>query len=306
MHENQQNPTSRGLASAHTGHAGRAYWDAEVFSTIAAARTAAGQRSAADDSIDITFYVSCYNEAQYIGHTLTSLCSASREAGLSFEAIVIDDGSKDDSCDIVRRFIADHPDENITLRINRKNKGLAQNYIDCAFLGRGHYYRLTCGDNPEPHETMVTILKAVGSADCIVPYHVFTEERSFLRRTVSSAYSRIINKITGNDIRYYNGLAVHVRENVMRWHTNTRGFGFQAEILCLLLDLGFTYRQVQVLVSENREGKSNALNIPNFLSVAHTVAEIATRRISNAVYKRPYAKRAGVILPAESPISQSE
>jgi hypothetical protein len=70
----------------------------------------------------------------------------------------------------------------------------------------------------------------------------------------------------------------------MRWHTNTRGFGFQAEILCLLLDLGFTYKEVAVVATEQRQGKSNALTLRNMLSVAHTIIEIANRRISSLIY----------------------
>ena len=70
----------------------------------------------------------------------------------------------------------------------------------------------------------------------------------------------------------------------MRWHTNTKGFGFQAEILCLLLDLGFTYKEVPIVAKEKRVGRSNALNVRNVLSVAHTIIEIANRRISAFVY----------------------
>jgi hypothetical protein len=70
----------------------------------------------------------------------------------------------------------------------------------------------------------------------------------------------------------------------MRWHTNTRGFGFQAEILCLLIDLGFTHKQIPVHAIEQRQGKSNALKLRNFLSVAHTIVEIANRRLSGFVY----------------------
>jgi hypothetical protein len=96
----------------------------------------------------------------------------------------------------------------------------------------------------------------------------------------------VINVITGNRIHYYNGLAVHLRHNVMRWHPNTRGFGFQAEILCMLIDLGFTFHQVPVVMVERREGKSNALNFRNLLSVAHTISEIFLRRISGYVHGR--------------------
>ncbi|MDP9024759.1 MAG: glycosyltransferase [Candidatus Eremiobacteraeota bacterium] len=270
-----------------TESAGRAYWFADITASTAATQvhdTSVATRPYDDAPLDITFFVSCYNEAAHIVETLDTICGAVHEVGMSFEILVIDDGSKDNSRELVRQYIAEHPGVNILLRANKKNRGLAQNYVDGAFIGRGKFYRLICGDSSEPKETIVTILRTVGEADCIVPYYASHPGRSAWRHGISKTYTFIINSITGNRIQYYNGLAVHLRHNVMRWHTNTRGFGFQAEILCLLLDLGFTYKEIPVVSVEQRHGKSNALTVRNLLSVAHTIIEIANRRISGFVY----------------------
>jgi hypothetical protein len=88
----------------------------------------------------------------------------------------------------------------------------------------------------------------------------------------------LVNLITGYRLHYYNGLAVHLRHNVMRWHPNTPGFGFQADILCHLLDLGFTHLEVPIVAIEQK-GKSSALTLRNFLSVASTLVSITNRRI---------------------------
>lgn len=269
--------------------AGGRLWAADVAMTSAAQRihdAAAVVYPYNDCALDLTVFVSCYNEADYIVDTLDTVCAAAKEVGLTFEIIVIDDGSRDDSRERVRAYIASHPDEYILLRANRSNKGLAQNYVDAAFLGKGKYYRLVCGDNAEPKESLVAVLRTIGDADCIVPYYASMEGRSLWRRFLSRAYTFIVNSITGNRIHYYNGLAVHLRHNVMRWHPNTRGFGFQADILCLLLDLGFTYKEVPIASAEKRRGRSNALTFRNWLSVAHTISEIAIRRISSLAYRR--------------------
>jgi dolichol-phosphate mannosyltransferase len=236
--------------------------------------------------IDLSIFVSCYNEAPYIIGTLDTVRTAVHEASLSFEIIVIDDGSRDGSRELVRRYIDQHPEDKIILRANHTNKGLAQNYVDGAFLGVGKYYRLICGDNAEPKETIVSVLKCIGQADMIVPYYISSEGKGFKRELISKTYTGLINLITGNRIRYYNGLPVHLRHNVMRWHPNTRGFGFQAEILCMLIDLGFTFHQIPVVMVERREGQSNALTFRNMLSVAHTISEIFLRRLSNYVHGR--------------------
>jgi len=234
--------------------------------------------------IDLTLLVSCYNESEFIVQTLDTLCQAIKEVTLSCEIVVIDDCSKDNSRELVAAYIAAHPGENIILRQNKKNRGLAQNYLDGAFLGEGKYYRLIVGDNSEPKDTIVTILNAVGQADCIIPYASSVSGRGLGRLLISKMYPLLINAITGNRLHYYNGLAVHLRHNVMRWHSNTTGFGFQAEILCLLLDQGFTYKEIPVAWEEKRFGRSNAVTLRNILSVLHTIIEIANRRLSRLLY----------------------
>ena len=87
-------------------------------------------------------------------------------------------------------------------------------------------------------------------------------------------------------MKYYNGLPVHLRYNVMRWHSNTRGFGFQADILCLLLEQKCTFKEVPVFAKEQKGDKSTALTLKNSLSIAHTLLDIAIRRIANKVYRR--------------------
>jgi glycosyltransferase involved in cell wall biosynthesis len=262
---------------------------ADVIMTPAAERLhsaddvlAPGQRAA----LDLTVFISCYNEQQYILATIQTVRDALDEVGgISYEIIVVDDCSKDGSSTLVRGYITAHPEERVLLRINRVNRGLAQSYLDAAFIGKGKFYRLVCGDNAEPQATMVAVFRELGNADMIIPYYVSSEGKSFYRRFLSNTYTALVNLISGLHLHYYNGLAVHLRYNVMRWHSNTRGFGFQADIICLLVNQGFSFKEVPVKTVERRvSGSSNALTFKNLLSVAHTLVDLLFRRIAHRVY----------------------
>lgn len=253
-----------------------------------AARAVHDERVLADPDaaheIELTAFVSCYNEASIIEHTLEEVRLALREAVPNFEIIVIDDCSSDDSAERVRRYIAAHPEERIVLRRNLVNRGLAQNFIDGAFIGKGRYYKLFCGDNTEPHESIVAICRLIGKADMIIPNYSSVEGKSGFRKWLSGRYTSLVNLISGNRVSYYNGLHVHRRYNIMRWHPNTRGFGFQADIVCMLLEHDATYLEVSV-PAVNR-GASRALTWRNFLSVGHTLTDLLIRRIARNVYGR--------------------
>lgn len=245
-----------------------------------------------DNAIDITVVVTCYNEERFITDTLESVTSALREVGCSYEILVIDDVSTDRSRLRVEQYIREHPDEPVRLHLNLRNRGLANNYVEAAFLGRGKYYRLCCGDNSEPKEVLVRIFRQIGAADIIIPYQEQKEivGKSRGRKIVSSLFTAVVNLISGNNIKYYNGSAVHLRYNVMRWHPSTYGFGFQADIITRLLSEGATYIQVPSVGIDRKGGKSTAANIRNILSVMHTLLELTIRRIRQVLYQEEVFK----------------
>jgi glycosyltransferase involved in cell wall biosynthesis len=239
-----------------------------------------------NNELDITVVVSCYNEAKFIADTLDTVSAALSEAGLHYEIIVIDDCSRDNSADIVKRYIDAHPELPLSLVINEKNRGLAVNYVEGAFLGKGKYYRLCCGDNAEPKDALVNIFKHTGMASLILPYQMKVPGKSLFRRTLSSLYTKLINFLSGYDIKYYNGSAIHMRYNVMRWHPHSYGFGFQADIVTMLLDQGFDFMQISTWAIEQKQGGATALKVRNVLSVMHTLIEILIRRVRCLIYGR--------------------
>ena len=105
--------------------------------------------------------------------------------------------------------------------------------------------------------------------------------KSLIRIAVSKLYTFLVNLFSGNSIHYYNGCAVHLRSNVLRWHSYAYGFGFQADMITLLLQQGATYLQVPVRVGHTNKGRgASPFHIRNFVSTGHTLLEILRRRIN--------------------------
>lgn len=238
---------------------------------------------------DITLFVACYNEKDGIIPTLNTAVAAMEEIGLAYDIVVVDDASTDESGMLVERFCAENPHLPIKLVRNPVNMGLGSNYAEAAFQGRGEYYRLVCGDNVESKETLVSLFKHVGEADLVLPYQA-RSARGFVRRTISSTFTALINFIGGHQIRYYNGCAICRRWDVMRWHSNSHGFGFQADLIVRLLDMGASYVEVPVIPSERDGGTSKAFTLTNICSVAHSVMDLAIRRLARVLYAEKFER----------------
>jgi dolichol-phosphate mannosyltransferase len=246
-------------------------------------------------SRDLTLFVACYNEEGGIVGTLETLLSALHELPITYDIVVIDDASKDRSVELVQEFIAAHPEESLQLIVNDVNAGVGLNFADGAFRGRGEYYRMICGDNVEPKEALLAIFKHLGEADILVPYHAYREFRGWHRRAISTVFTETINWMGGYRLKYYNGMPVCRRYDVMRWHSNAHGFGFQADLVTRLLDLGANYIEIPIVPHERTAGSTKAFTLANLCSVIHTLLDIAIRRTARLLYPhrftRPMARR---------------
>jgi glycosyltransferase involved in cell wall biosynthesis len=232
------------------------------------------------EELDITLFIPCLNEEQRVVPTLETVQAAMAELGFSHEVIVVDDGSTDRTAAVVEQFIRDHPDLPVRLHRNLRNLGLSRSFVDTAFRGRGRYYRLVCGDNVEPKEAMVAILRLMGQADIIVPYYPVLPGKSRARKAISKTYTWLVDRISGYRLHYYNGCALYRRYHVMRWAPYDYGFGFQADLITTLLDEGATYLETPVPGTHFvKEGGSSPLNFRNFISTGHTLFEILLRRL---------------------------
>jgi len=235
-------------------------------------------------SIDTTIVVPCFNEEEFITTTLECIQSAAESIGMSYEVIVIDDESRDRTYEVAENYRQAHPEMPLIVKRNEKNRGLSRTFCDGAFLGKGRYYRLVCGDNSETADSLRKIFEMRGTADIILPYHPTVPGKSAIRRKISKLYTAIINSITGYNLKYYNGCPLFYRLDVMRWGSYSFGFGFQADLLTRLLDEGRSYLEIPVEVyhHENDAGAS-AFRIRNVLSVLHTISELMVRRLRRHV-----------------------
>lgn len=229
--------------------------------------------------LEVTFFVACYNEQLHIRDTLETTAAAAREVGCTYEIIVIDDASRDRSVEIVKSYMAEHPDCPIRLICREKNRGLAYNFVDAAFEGRGRYYHVVHGDNPEPKETMVRLLRERGKARVIIAYQKQVDNRSLFRRFLSRTYTHLVNFATGIKLRYWNGPGLVTRYDVMRWHSYHTGFSFHAEFLSNMLLEGYSYLEFGGVYKEQGGRKSHAITLRNWLSVAHCLTTLFLRRV---------------------------
>lgn len=267
---------------------GRDFWDAGVIMTPAAQKlhSAADITSPfAENPLDLTIFVYCRNHEASIIPTLETIVEAMEVVNIRHEILIIDDASKDASTELVRGFMSQYPDQNIVMRLNKSAKGLAQNYFDGAFIGCGTYYRLIRGDHSEPVEMMVDIFRCTGDADIVVPYYIAGIRKEAVNGFAVTFVTWLINFISGARINSYATTPMHLRYNVMRWHSEMLGPAFQVDLLCRLAALDFTCKQVPCRAAVHFSAAGKKSKLKWWLSVLHVVLNLILGKISARLNK---------------------
>lgn len=235
------------------------------------------------DKYEISFFVPCYNEEKNILNTLNNIKEACKD--INHEILIVDDGSIDSTAEIVKKYIAKSKSQHIRLFVNKKNYGLGFSYFKYSMDAQGKYYMLINGDNVEPAESIEKIISFRGNADLIVPFFDKKDKRNLFRRTLSLIFTLIVNVISLNTVKYYNGPVLHKTKNVQLYRSVTFGYGYQAELVCKLIALDYTYLNIEISNTDRQFGTTKAFSLENFLSVTNSLIIIFFGTISTILRK---------------------
>jgi SAM-dependent methyltransferase len=90
-------------------------------------------------SCSLSVLIPLFNEEEYVGELLARVLAAPLPDGFTLEVIVVDDGSKDGSVEVVRNFIATHPDRTIHLIQHPQNRGKGAAIQTAIQAATGHF-----------------------------------------------------------------------------------------------------------------------------------------------------------------------
>ena len=227
------------------------------------------------EKITLSIFVPCFNEEQNITNTLNEIKKG--VSNISYEVLIVDDASKDKTLEMIEIFKKENLDLNIKIISNKKNKGIGVNFRETAFKAQGEYYMYLGGDDSLPGDEIKKTVQNIGKADMVLVH--FVDKRNILRRVLSLMFTNIINLITLNNLKYYNGSNIHLLENVKLFSALSSGFGYQAELILSQLREKKTYIEVQVQPNMKISDKSEALKVHSIISVSRSMFIIFTKQI---------------------------
>ncbi len=226
-----------------------------------------------------SFILPAYNESERLATSLPKVQDYVRQRRLDAEIIVVNDGSKDDTADIVRRFAA--ADDCVRLLENPGNRGKGYSVRNGMLHARGDVLLFTDTDLSSPIYEADKLFEAIrGGADVAIGSRWLQRElQTEPQPLVRQLYGRLFNlglrimlglrfKDTQCGFKAFTRDAAHVifpRQHVERW-------GFDPEILFLARK--FKLKTVEVPVEWAHDHRSKISPVRDGLRMASEVLQV--------------------------------
>lgn len=228
----------------------------------------------------ISFIVPALNEEKNLALSVESIENAMKEINNDYEIIIVDDGSQDDTARIAELIQESNP--RVIFIQHSLNLGLGKAYFSGVLKAKFPYVLFVPGDNENGESAICPLLGSIGEVDIIVPFPSNNEERGFVRSAISKIFTRLVNLLSGLNLKYYNGSVIHSRNLLLTYPFKTSGFGYQAEILVHLIRLGASYKEIPIVLNirRNSQHKTNAFKVKNILNVGLSLIKIFKIRLT--------------------------
>ena len=118
------------------------------------------------------------------------------------------------------------------------------------------------GDACLPPSEIKKIVNAIGKADIILT--PFSDKRGIFRKIISKAFVFIINLITLNNFKYYNGANIYLLKDIKLCKNRGSSFGYHAELVAFQIRQGKTYVEIEIDTTSRSSVKQSIRPIREF------------------------------------------
>ena len=199
----------------------------------------------------LSIIIPAFNEEDRILPTIGAIASHMASLGFPWELIIADDGSTDDTVDVIKRLDL----ANLRVLQAEQNEGKGSAVRRGMLAARGRYILFDDADNSTPIEELQKLLRkvdqdgydiAIGSRAADGAHEA---NRSMVRRLFSIGLRWMVQNIFRIGVQDTQcGFKLYTRDAARRLHTvqTIAGFSFDLEILYLASRLGYKIAEVPV------------------------------------------------------------
>ena len=217
--------------------------------------------------MNVSIIMPALNEAKNIHAAVTNTLQAFRDFEVRGEILVVDDGSKDRTSELVKEIIAKEGDRVRLLR-HEAPEGIGKSFWDGVGQANYEIVAMFPGDNENDPWESLRYLSLLDHVDLVIPFVFNRHARPLHRNILSYLFRFIVNSTFLVNFNYTNGTILYRKTILSKLNFQSHGFFFQTDILIRLVKQGYLFAEVPYRVGMRRSGVSKAISWPSFFSVA--------------------------------------
>jgi glycosyltransferase involved in cell wall biosynthesis len=229
-----------------------------------ASRDAVSERMI-EKRVSASIMVVAFNEEQDLRPTIVSTMRAVSEVdNLDVEIVIVNDGSSDRTREIAESLAAEYP--LVRCVHHDTNRGFGEAFRSGLAAARNEYVTFIPGDNLVSVSMLRETLRHLGQADIICSFPVNVENRSRLRRVVSSLFSFLYRQTFDLPLRAIHTTSAYPVRLLQNTPLRSRRYSLASEIMVKLLRQGCTFLELPGYLNSS-QNKSSALQMKNLIEV---------------------------------------
>lgn len=216
--------------------------------------------------MEISFVIPAYNEENRILHTINTILDFLKEHFNEYEIIVVDDGSTDQTVQILKKF----PQEYLRVICLDRNHGKGQAIKTGMAAAEGRYCFFTDADLPYRLDSVLHAMNIFNDTDAqlvIGSRNLFTDRPDapypLHRKVMSKVFSIYMNMVLGLGISDtqcgFKGFTREAAKSIFPVLT-IQGFGFDVELLYIAKKYGMQIQSIPVNLRYTEDSKINIVS----------------------------------------------
>jgi glycosyltransferase involved in cell wall biosynthesis len=232
----------------------------------------------------LSIVIPAYNESLRIEATLERVLWCIDERGWDADVTVVDDGSTDDTTDIVRRWMSQHP--RLHLVLNPGNRGKGYSVRNGLLQAAGEIVMFTDADLSSPMEEAELLMAALNDgADVAIGSRWLDKQKQTVhqplyRRFFGRCFNWVTRKVMGLPFKDtqcgFKAFKREAAQTIFRLQTIER-WGFDPEILFIARKL--RYKIVEVPVTWGHDERSRISYLKDGMKMLEEMGQIRTNSL---------------------------
>lgn len=211
----------------------------------------------------LTLFFPCYNEAENVGAQIDDAVKTAEEYGIDYEVLVVDDGSRDKTAEIVRSRTAKNP--SVRLIQHERNQGYGAAVRTGLMAAQKDLVFMTDGDRQFRISDIEKLFSKIDSCDVVAGFRISRRDAAH-RRVGGRLWTTAVRCLFGLPIRDIDcAFKLYRRKYLQGLNLRSNQLVIHAETLGRLKRRGCRIEEIGVDHYPRTAGKATATALPRLI-----------------------------------------